>query len=133
LPETAGQCALGRLLSAARELLPPNVPLHKLEPSSGLKVSGHQAFSRKEGFMSTLENLRKSARRWLKALRADDTDAHARLKRADPNAPSNFALRDVQHALAREHGHRSWVDLRRALNDGKRRGAATPMPISTTL
>ena len=50
--------------------------------------------------MSTLDNLRKSARRWLKALRADDADAHARLKRADPNASSNPALRDVQHALA---------------------------------
>ena len=76
--------------------------------------------------MSTLENLRKSARRWLKALRADDADAHARLKRADPNAPSNAALRDVQHALAREHGHKSWIDLRRALDDGKTRGAAIP-------
>ena len=76
--------------------------------------------------MSTLENLRKSARRWLKALRADDADAHARLKRANPNASSNPALRDVQHALAREHGHESWIDLRRALDDGKRRGAATP-------
>ena len=76
--------------------------------------------------MSTLENLRKSARRWLKALRADDADAHARLKRADPNAPSNPTLRDVQHALAREHGHKSWIDLRRALDDGKTRGAAIP-------
>jgi ankyrin repeat protein len=76
--------------------------------------------------MSTLENLRKSARRWLKALRAGDADARARLTRADPNAPSNPALRDIQHALAREHGHKSWVDLRRALDDGKRRGAATP-------
>ena len=74
--------------------------------------------------MSTLENLRKSARRWLKALRADDADAHARLKRADPNASSNPALRDVQHALAREHGHTSWIDLRRALDDGRPRGAA---------
>lgn len=76
--------------------------------------------------MSSIENLRKSARRWLKALRADDADAHARLKRANPNAPSNPALRDVQHALAREHGHKSWIDLRRALDDGKRRGAAIP-------
>lgn len=76
--------------------------------------------------MRTLDNLRKSARRWLKALRADDADAHARLKRADPNAPSNPALRDVQHALAREHGHKSWIDLRRALNDGTRHGAITP-------
>jgi hypothetical protein len=58
-------------------------------------------------------------------LRADDADAHARLKRTDPNTRSNPALRDVQRALAREHGHKSRVDLRRALDDGKRRGAAT--------
>ena len=76
--------------------------------------------------MSTLENLRKSARRWLKALRADDADAHARLRRADPNAPFSPALRDVQHALAREFGHESWIDLRRALDDGKGLMAATP-------
>ena len=69
--------------------------------------------------MSTLDNLKKSARRWLKALRADDADPHARLSRADPKAPARPNLRDVQHALAREHGHESWIDLRRALDDGK--------------
>jgi len=74
----------------------------------------------------SLENLRKSARRWLKALRAADADAHARLKRADPNAPSSPALRDVQHALAREHGHQSWIDLRRALDGGNGQSAAAP-------
>jgi hypothetical protein len=76
--------------------------------------------------MSTLDNFRKSAKRWLRALRSDDADAHARLKRADPHAPSDPALCDVQHALAREHGHKSWIDLRRALEDGKRGGAAAP-------
>lgn len=59
-------------------------------------------------------------------MRADDADAHARLKRANPNAPSTPALRDVQHALAREHGHKSWIDLRRALDDGARPASATP-------
>ena len=62
--------------------------------------------------MSTLDNLRKEAKRWLKALRAGDTDARVRLSRAYPNGPANPSLRDVQHALAREHGHESWVALK---------------------
>jgi ankyrin repeat protein len=37
--------------------------------------------------MSTFENLRQSARRWLKAVHAADADAPARLKRLDPEAP----------------------------------------------
>ena len=53
--------------------------------------------------MSSLDNLRKTARRWLKALREGDADARARLVRAYPGAPEQPALRDVQHALAREH------------------------------
>ena len=65
--------------------------------------------------MSSLDNLRKAARRWLKALRANDPDAHARLTRAMPAAPSQPVLRDVQHALAREHGHENWLDLTRAV------------------
>jgi hypothetical protein len=65
--------------------------------------------------MSSLDNLRKAARRWLKALRANDPDAHARLTRAMPGAPSQPVLRDVQHALAREHGHENWLDLTRAV------------------
>ncbi len=76
--------------------------------------------------MSTLENLKKSAKRWLSALRARDADARARLKRAYPNAPSDPALRDVQHALAREHGRESWGDLRRALHDAVQNAMATP-------
>jgi ankyrin repeat protein len=65
--------------------------------------------------MSTLDNLRKSARRWLKALRAQDPDARARLTRATPDAPENAGLRDVQHALARERGYVDWTTLRRSL------------------
>ena len=59
--------------------------------------------------MSTLDNFRKEAKRWLKALRAKDPDAHAR-------APELPALRDVQHAVAREHGYESWQALRAALD-----------------
>ena len=35
--------------------------------------------------------------------------------RAYPNAPARPVLRDVQHALAREHGHESWIALKQAL------------------
>jgi adenylate kinase family enzyme len=64
---------------------------------------------------TSLENLRKEAKRWLKALRANDADARARLERSYPSAPENPVLRDVQHALAREHGLESWIALAQAL------------------
>jgi hypothetical protein len=67
--------------------------------------------------LSSLDNLRKAATRWLKALRADDADARARLVRAYPGAPEPPTLRDVQHALARERGHESWVALKEAITD----------------
>ena len=65
---------------------------------------------RKEG------NLRKEAKRWLKALRANDPDARARLTRACPGAPALPVLRDVQHALAREYGYDNWAAMARALD-----------------
>ena len=71
--------------------------------------------------MSTLDNLRKAAKRWLKALRDGDADARARLSRAYPDAPEPITLRDVQHALARERGHQSWIALKEALADGASR------------
>ena len=37
------------------------------------------------------------------------------LERAIPNAPAKPTLRDVQHALAREHGLPGWAALKRAL------------------
>lgn len=66
---------------------------------------------------STLETLKKDAKRWLKALRAGDARARARLTAAWPEAPAGAALRDVQHALAREYGQDSWVALKAALAD----------------
>ena len=69
--------------------------------------------------MSSVDNLKKEAKRWLKALRAGAADARARLQRAYPNAPAQPVLRDVHHALAREHGHKSWAALTAAI-------AATP-------
>lgn len=53
---------------------------------------------------SSLDNLKKEAKRWLKALRDNDEQALARLSRACPDAPGEPGLRDVQHALALEHG-----------------------------
>lgn len=61
--------------------------------------------------MSSLDNLRKAAKRWLKALREHDAAAHARLRRVHPTAPANPGLRDVQHALALERGAASWIAL----------------------
>jgi len=62
--------------------------------------------------VSTLDNLRKDAKRWLKALRSGNADARARLLRAYPAAPATPGLRDVQHALAREHGWQGWLELK---------------------
>ncbi len=66
---------------------------------------------------TSLEHLRKDAKRWLKALRAGDPDARTRLKAAWPKAPAEPALRDAQHALAREYGHDGWIALKAALAD----------------
>lgn len=66
---------------------------------------------------TTLDCLRKEARRWLKALRAQDQAARARLDSAYPGAPAEPGLRDVQHALAREYGFSGWKALRDALAD----------------
>ena len=61
--------------------------------------------------MSTLDNLRKEAKRWLKALRSHDAAARARLDRAYPAAPAQPGLRDIQYALARERGAQNWKEL----------------------
>jgi hypothetical protein len=61
---------------------------------------------------TTLENLKKEAKRWLKALHANAGEARGRLQRAFPNAPTLPTLRDVQHALALEHGLPGWTALK---------------------
>src|SRR6185437_15189590 len=109
------QRALGRLWSAARE--PCSHPCwfgSRCEPSSCLYSSdsrriGGRCMSRKLTSRSSLSSLRTEAKRWLKALRAQDPNAHARLRRAAPDAPGNPGLRDVQHALAREYGFPGWT------------------------
>ncbi|MCU1238781.1 MAG: hypothetical protein JWP63_6748 [Candidatus Solibacter sp.] len=64
---------------------------------------------------TNLDNLRKEAKRWLKALRENDTAARERLERAYPKAGNPPVLRDVQHALAREYGFEGWKELKAAL------------------
>ena len=70
----------------------------------------------------SLDSLKKEAKRWRDALRAKDGAARARLDRALQDAPSEPTLRDVQHALAREHGFAGWTALKQAL---EQRRAAT--------
>jgi hypothetical protein len=72
---------------------------------------------------TTLDNLKKEARRWLKALRENDPEACERMQRAYPSAPHPPVLRDVQHALACEYGMANWKDLKQALQT---RPAAAP-------
>ena len=76
--------------------------------------------------MGTLENFRKEAKRWLKALRAGETAARQRLDRAWPSAPKLPGLRDVQHALAREHGHDNWVALKAQADASRPATGTTP-------
>ena len=64
---------------------------------------------------SSLDALRREAKRWLKALRDGDPNARARLAKAHAGAPPTPTLRDVQHALAREHGFPGWTELRQEL------------------
>jgi ankyrin repeat protein len=68
--------------------------------------------------VSSVDNLKKEAKRWLKALRSNAADARARLTRAYPAAPDDPGLRHIQHALAREHGRESWAALKAALAAG---------------
>ncbi|HEV2180624.1 MAG TPA: ankyrin repeat domain-containing protein [Gemmatimonadaceae bacterium] len=64
---------------------------------------------------SSLETLKREAKRWLAALRTNDPDARARLARSHPQAPPNATLRDVQLALAREYGFDGWAALKTEL------------------
>src|SRR5262249_15673387 len=124
------QRALGRLLSAAREPAPTHTLVREQhEPSFRPRSSGLRAIrlntveaNGRKGSMSraitpatSVDNLRKDARRWLRALRAGDPAARARLERVRPDAPLHTVLRDVQHALALEHGQESWIALTRAV------------------
>lgn len=64
---------------------------------------------------TTLDNLRREAKRWLKALRDGDPAARERFDHAYPKHTGTPVLRDVQHALAREYEAASWNELKLAL------------------
>jgi uncharacterized protein len=66
---------------------------------------------------SSLDVLKKEAKRWLKALKSGDAQARQRLAAATGSNPTEAGLRDVQLALAREYGLPGWTDLRRALDE----------------
>jgi hypothetical protein len=61
-----------------------------------------------------LERLRREAKRLVRDHRAGEAAARARAA-AVLGARDRFLLADAQFVLARERGHRSWADLRRAL------------------
>ena len=63
----------------------------------------------------SLESFKKEAKRWFAALRRNVPDARTRFERAVTNAPAKPILRDVQHALAREHGFAGWTELKHKL------------------
>ncbi|HEU4616889.1 MAG TPA: ankyrin repeat domain-containing protein [Gammaproteobacteria bacterium] len=81
---------------------------------------------------SNLDSLRKEAKRWLKAIEAGDAEAIARYAAAlstpaDKANPSETLersekpkLREIQHALAREHGLPSWAALKQEIEDRAR-------------
>ena len=83
--------------------------------------------------MSSLDNLRKAAKRWLKDLRAGDAAAIARLQRVYPIAWAAPVLRDVQHALALERGFESWAALKRKITADDLTRAAAPEAVHHAL
>jgi ankyrin repeat protein len=74
------------------------------------------------GPRSSVEALRKEAKRWLQALRAGDGDARRRFDGSHPRPSQAPGLRDVQLALAREHGLDGWVTLVAAVEEAKESG-----------
>jgi ankyrin repeat protein len=62
--------------------------------------------------LARIERLRKEAKHWLKALRANNEQARERIERALQRPVPEPHLRVVQHALAREQGCDSWSALK---------------------
>jgi len=66
---------------------------------------------------TNLDTLRKDAKRWLKAIRAGDAAAIARLRDAGAKPSGDPGLRDVHQALALDYGYENWVALKAAIAD----------------
>jgi hypothetical protein len=75
---------------------------------------------RKLASATTLDNLRREAKRWLKALREDNQEARERFERASPKHTDTPVLRDVQYALAREYGFENWKELKLSVQQAAR-------------
>lgn len=75
---------------------------------------------------TSVENLKRQAKRWLKGVRAGEPKALARFARSYPKAPKKPVLRDVQHALALEYGFENWAALTEEV-ERLNGGAAAPL------
>jgi ankyrin repeat protein len=69
---------------------------------------------------STIEALRKEAKRLRKAVEAVDPRATARFRAVFPLHAGAVTLREAQQALAREHGFASWAALKQEIEDRAR-------------
>ncbi|MDE1148202.1 MAG: ankyrin repeat domain-containing protein [Azospirillaceae bacterium] len=69
---------------------------------------------------TSVDALRREAKRWLKALTGGDTQAALRFLTQFPGHTAPPTLREVQQALAREHGHASWAALKQEVEDRTR-------------
>lgn len=82
---------------------------------------------------TSLDSLRKEAKRWLKAIRAGDAAALGRLNAALDAERARPGLRDVQHALAREYGCSGWIALKEAVADIRARAITRAQAVETVL
>ncbi|MGX1786032.1 hypothetical protein ACWIGM_04805 [Bosea sp. NPDC055332] len=71
--------------------------------------------SRELTLRSTLETIRRQAKRWLKEIEAGNGEALARFRKLIPNHVGAAKLREVQHALARDYGLANWAALKQEL------------------
>jgi ankyrin repeat protein len=69
---------------------------------------------------SSLDALRKEAKRWRKAIDAGDANAVARYVALIPSPAAKPTLRELQHALGREYGFSSWAALKQEIEDRAR-------------
>jgi hypothetical protein len=60
---------------------------------------------------TNIDSIKKEAKRWLNAVRSADPKAISRLRAAYPQCGEPPCLRDIQHALALEHGASGWKAL----------------------
>ena len=82
------------------------------EADAGHATEVSSCTSRSHG--ADLDYYRKHAKALVRAHRSGDADAHARVAHA-LGERDRFLLADALHVIAREHGQRSWPELKRAV------------------